>query len=456
MTITNKVFKSSAVFSAIALALGLSLGGIASDAAAAKTETAAEQSRTVPLDRIAAVVNNDVISEVELQQRVHQSALNLRRQGIQLPPMENLRTQVLERMIVERIIAQRARDTGLRIDDQLLNGAIEQIAHNNNMTVPQLQEQLAKDGVSFRSFQSEIRNELITQRLRERDVDDTIKIPESEVDQYIKEQMGPDKRREYHLARIVIEVPQNLTREKLAEVQSTANSVLDQARHGADFGLLAAKYSRGPEAMQGGSMGWKTGNRLPPMLFESVKGHGAGEIVALRTPNSFQIVKILDTKEATTGVDDVKVEQTHVRHIMLRPTAVTPEKVVISRLKEIKDKLDRGDSDFSTLARLYSADPSGTRGGDIGWLYPGDVHPAMEAEIAKLKNGDISEPFQTPYGWHILQVLDRRVQAGINDRLRMQAREALREQKLQDATIDWERKLREEAYVEIRNNREHE
>ena len=182
MIITNKVFKSSAVFSAMALALGLSLGAVGSDTAAAKTETAAEQSRVVPLDRIAAVVNNDVISEIELQQRVHQSALNLRRQGIQLPPMENLRTQVLERMIVERIITQRARDTGLRIDDQLLNGAIEQIAHNNNMTVPQLQEQLAKDGVSFRSFQSEIRNELITQRLRERDVDDTIKIPESEVD----------------------------------------------------------------------------------------------------------------------------------------------------------------------------------------------------------------------------------------------------------------------------------
>jgi peptidyl-prolyl cis-trans isomerase SurA len=147
----------------------------------------------------------------------------------------------------------------------------------------------------------------------------------------------------------------------------------------------------------------------------------------------------------------MKVEQTHVRHIMLRPTDVTPEKVVIERLNEIKGKLDRGESDFASLARLYSADPSGTRGGDLGWVYPGDLHPVMEQTVAKLKKGDISEPTKTPYGWHIFQVLDRRTQSGINDRVRMQAREALREQKTGDAVIEWERKLREEAYVEKKN-----
>ncbi len=453
MIIMNKEMMKTRILTTVALACVVAFSSYNTEAMAQKTNVSqTEQQKTlIPLDRIAAIVNNDVITEIELRQRIHQTAINLRRQNIALPPIANLRQQILERMILERIITQRAKETGLRIDDQMLNSAIEQIAYKNNLTVPQLQQHLEKDGISFRSFQNEIRNELMTQRLRERDVDDAIKIPESEIDQYIKEQMGPDKLRNYHLARIVVALPERITQDKLLLAQQKANDILNQARSGADFGQLAAKYSQGPEAMNGGSMGWKTGNRLPVILFESVKGKTKGDIVALRTPNSFQIIKVLDTKESAGGISDVKVQQTHVRHIMLRPTDVTPEKVVVSRLKEIKEKLDRGDSDFATLARLYSADPSGTRGGDLGWLYPGESHPDMEKHITSLKKGDISEPVKTPYGWHIFQVLDRRIQSGINDRIRMQAREALREQKLQDAAIDWERKLREEAYVDIRN-----
>lgn len=451
----NKVMYKKLTITAVALAAAFALNIDGQQVLAQKssaTSAKAQTSKVVPLDRIAAVVNNDVITEMELQQRVHQVAINLRRQGIALPPMESLRDQALERMILERLIEQRARETGLRIDDQMLNGAIEQIAHNNGLTVPQLQQQLAKDGISFSNFQQEIYNQLMMQRIQERDVEQTIKIPESEVDQYIKEQLGPDRMRQYHLARIVIPIPEGANRDQMAAAQRTANEVLQQAARGADFSQLAVRYSKGPEALQGGDTGWRAGNTLPDNIFESIKNKRPGTVVPLRTQNSFQIFKLLDTKEGATQ-DDLKVQQTHVRHIMLRPTDVTSEEAVIKRLQDIKGKIDRNESDFATLARLYSADPSGTKGGDIGWLYQGDLDPNMEAAVAKLKNGEISEPIRSPYGWHIVQVLDRRTHSGINDRIRMQARDALKERKLSDAMVDWERKLREEAYVEKRTTK---
>ena len=396
----------------------LSLGAVNADnayaqkAPAKKEAAAAHKNAPVPVDRIAAVVNHDVITEIQLQQRIHQVATNLRRRNIPLPPMDNLRDQTLDRMILERIIEQKARDTGIRIDDNMLNGAIEQIATNNGLTVPQLEKKLAADGISVPSFKSEIRSELLTQRLRERDVDDKIQIPESEIDQYLKDQSGPGKRMEYRLSRIVISFPENPTKAEVEAAQRTASRALEQAQ----------------------------------------RNHKAGDIIPLQAGNSFQILKLTGVRDPGEQAQQ-GVRQTHVRHIMMRPSNVTPEKVVIQRLNEIKSRLDKGDGDFQTLARLHSADPSGTRGGDLGWLYPGDVPPEMEQQLDKLSVGEISEPIRTPYGWHIFQVLDRRTKSGINERQREQAREALREQKLGDAVLDWERRLRSEAYVEKRINK---
>ncbi len=418
-----------------------------------KQANSTQTSTLIPVDRIAAVVNNDVVTEIELQQRVHQTALNLRRQKISLPPMENLRDQILERMILERLIEQKAKETGVRVDDNMLNSAIEQIATNNRMTVPQLEKVLAQDGISFKSFRSEIRSEILSQRLREREVSDTISIPESEIDAYIKDQLGPEKRREYLLSRVVIPIPDNASQAQLAEIQKTANKVLKQAASGADFGKLAAQYSRTSEAMEGGSMGWRSASTLPSVILDAIKGKKNGEIVPLRVSNSFHIYKVVDSRDPGEGAGITSVEQSHVRHIMMRPTDITPEDVVLKRLRDIKERIESGEADFSTLARLHSADPSGTKGGDLGWLYPGDVPPAMEEEIAKLQKNQISEPVKTQFGWHIIQLLDRRTQKGVNDRIRMQARENLREQKLQEAMIDWERQLRDQAYVEKRINK---
>lgn len=428
-------------------------GDVFAQKAPNKKETTAQKAHgVVPVDRIAAVVNHDVITEIQLQQRVHQAATNLRRRNIALPPMENLRDQTLDRMILERIIEQKARDTGIRVDDNMLNGAIEQIAVNNGLTVPQLEKRLAQDGISFPSFKNEIRGDLITQRLRERDVDDKIQIPESEIDQYLKDQNTPAKRMEYRLSRIVITFPENPTRAQLEEAQRKASIALEQAQRGADFAQLAAKYSAAPEAMDGGVMGWVPAGKLPPFLLNAVQNHKAGDIIPVQAGNSFQILKLNALRDPGEQAEQC-VQQTHIRHIMMRPSNVTPENVVIQRLKDIKSKLDKGEGDFQTLARLYSADPSGTRGGDLGWLYPGDVPPEMEKAFDGLTVGEISEPIKTPYGWHIFQVIDRRTKSGINERQRMQAREALREQKLGDAVLDWERQLMSEAYVDKRINK---
>lgn len=440
----------------LSLAVSLSLSTlVCSPVMAQKADSAKhtqKSSKLIPVDRIAAVVNNDVITEVELQSKVHQAALQLRRQNINLPPMDNLRDQILERMILQRIIEQKARETGVRIDDNMLNSAIEQIAISNNMTVPQMESRLKQDGVTMNSFRNDIRSDLLTQRLREREVDDTIKIPESEVDQYIKDQLGPEKRRQYNLQRIIISLPEAPTRQQFENAQRTANKVLQDAQRGANFSQLAAKYSRSSDAMEGGNMGWKTASSLPPPLVDSLKGARDGAIIPLRAQTGFHIYKVLGVRDPGESDANVSVKQTRVRQIFLRPTEQTPENVVVNRLRDIKRRIESGDSDFQTLARLHSADPSGTRGGDLGWLYEGDLPPVLEEQLNKLRKGEISEPIKTPYGWHILQVTDRRTQQGVNERLRNQARDNLREQKLAEATLEWERKLRDQAYVEKRIN----
>ena len=437
----------------LSLVLSISLAALASGPVsaqkAAKQETQST-SKIIPVDRIAAVVNNNVVTEMELQSRVHQTALNLRRQNIALPPMEALRDQILERMILERIIEQKARETGVRVDDNMLNSAIEQIAANNNMTVPQLEKRLLADGITFNNFRKEIRADLLTHRLREREVDDMVKIPESEVDQYIKDQLGPEKRRQYNLQRIVVSLPENPSREQFEEAQRTANKVLESARKGGNFSQLAARYSRSPDAMEGGNMGWKTANTLPPPLFDALKNAKTGDIVPLRAQSGFHIYKVLGSRDPGDAAEVQSVKQTRVRQIFMRPTNITPENVVVERMKKIKERIESGDSDFQTLARLHSADPSGTRGGDLGWIYEGDVPPELEAEINKLQKGQISEPIKTPFGYHLIQVTDRRTQQGVNERLRSQARDNLREQKINEATLDWERQLRDQAYVDKR------
>lgn len=405
------------------------------------------------VDRIVAVVNDEVITESELRGRVQQAALQLRRQNIALPPMEQLRRQVLERLIIERAQLQQARETGVRVDDATVNAALGRIAEANNMTLPQLQSRIEADGIPFARFREDIRDEITTTRLREREVDGRIQIPESEVDAFMAEQAGVSgDADEYRVAQVLVRVPEGATPAQVEEARKQADDIAARARAGEDFAKLAASYSASPEALQGGDLGWRNAERLPGLFLDAVKNLKNGEIGApVRSPNGFHVLKLSGKRDAVQAkLAGGPVQQTRARHILLRVSDLTPEPEVRRRLEEFKGRIDSKQADFSSLARLHSLDPSGTRGGDLGWLYPGDTVPDFERAMNALKPGEVSAPVQSPFGWHLIQVLERRTEEASPERARMMARQALRERKADEATADWLRQLRDRAYVEIR------
>ena len=415
---------------------------------------AAVQAPAVPieLDRIVAVVNNDVITDRELQERTHVVAINLRRQNIALPPMDQLRAQVLERLISERTIMQRARETGIRIDDQMVNASVEQIARQNNISVDELRQRLMADGVSFPAFREEIRDEITTQRLREREVDAKIVIPESEVDAYLAEKAGftGSNTTEYRIAHVLLPIdhPDNA-----AIVKKLADDVADKARAGEDFATLAAAYSRSEDAMQGGDIGWRDVQRLPTEFWNAMNAQPkSGGVYVAKTQHAWHIFKVLGERDGVQHkLAGGPVEQTHARHILMFVSEITPEAEVLHRLNDIKRRIDAGEADFATMARLNSVDTSATRGGDLGWLQPGDTVPEFEQAMNSLKPGQVSEPIKSQFGYHLIQVVERRLEKDGNpQRMRIAARQALRERKLAEATFNWQRELRDQAYVEIR------
>ena len=415
---------------------------------------AAVQAPAVPieLDRIVAVVNNDVITDRELQERTHVVAINLRRQNIALPPMDQLRAQVLERLISERTIMQRARETGIRIDDQMVNASVEQIARQNNISVDELRQRLMADGVSFPAFREEIRDEITPQRLREREVDAKIVIPESEVDAYLAEKAGftGSNTTEYRIAHVLLPIdhPDNA-----AIVKKLADDVADKARAGEDFATLAATYSRSEDAMQGGDIGWRDVQRLPTEFWNAMNAQPkSGGVYVAKTQHAWHIFKVLGERDGVQHkLAGGPVEQTHARHILMFVSEITPEAEVLHRLNDIKRRIDAGEADFATMARLNSVDTSATRGGDLGWLQPGDTVPEFEQAMNSLKPGQVSEPIKSQFGYHLIQVVERRLEKDGNpQRMRIAARQALRERKLAEATFNWQRELRDQAYVEIR------
>lgn len=423
------------------------------------TKPAAAEAKPAPraqaraVDRIVAVVNDEVVTENELRGRVQQAALQLRRQNIALPPMEALRRQVLERLIIERAQLQQARETGVRVDDATVNAALGRIAEANGMNLPQLQARIEADGIPFARFREDIRDEITTTRLREREVDSRIQIPESEVDAFMAEQAGVSgDADEYRVAQVLVRVPEGATPAQVDEAKKQADEIAAKARAGEDFAKLAASFSAGPEAMQGGDLGWRNAERMPGLFFDAIKTLKNGEVAApVRSPNGFHVLKLTGKRDAVQAkLAGGPVQQTQARHILLRVSDLTPEPEVRRRLEEFKGRIESKQTDFSTLARLHSLDPSGTRGGDLGWLYPGDTVPEFERAMNALKPGEVSAPVQSPFGWHLIQVIERRTEEASPERARMMARQTLRERKADEATADWLRQLRDRAYVEIR------
>jgi peptidyl-prolyl cis-trans isomerase SurA len=433
---------------ACAAALAVASSTVLAQVAAAPPAPAARS-----LDRIVAVVNDEAITGSELDARTRVAVAQLRRQNINLPPDAVLRRQVLERMIVDRAQLQLAKETGVRVDDATVNAAVARIAEQSGMNPQQFRERLEKEGISLARFRADVRDDIVITRLRDREVDSRIQISEGEIDNFLAEQAGVTAGAvEYNIAQILLRVPDNASTERIEATRRQADDLIAQLRGGADFARLAASNSASPDALSGGSLGWRTAERLPTLFLDAVKGLQPGELAPLvRSPGGFHILKLVGRRDATEGrLASGPVQQTHARHILLRVSDLTPEAEVRRRLLDLRERVVKGGQDFGQLARLHSVDSTATRGGDLGWLYPGDTVPEFDREMALLKPGEVSPPVQSPFGWHLVQVLERRTDESPIERNRLAARQALRERKAEEAYLEWIRQLRDRTYVEYR------
>lgn len=405
-------------------------------------------SRIVLLDRIIAVVNDQVITRRDLDERVTTVLTQLRQQGTPLPPRDVLEKQVLERMIFNQVQLQFAKETGLRVDDATLDKTLSRIAEDSKLTPAQLRAALEKDGISFTKFRDDIRDEITITRLREREVDNKITIADSEVDNFLStRQIQEGKSDEYNLSHILVSVPEQASPERLQERRLRAEQAQTQIKGGADFRQVAASFSDAPDAVQGGALGWRDSARLPTIFAEAVKGLKAGEISGvLRSPNGFHLVRVNDRRGQSAPLI---VTQTNARHILIKTSELVSEGEAKERAVKLKERLDNN-ADFAELARLQSEDSSAARGGDLGWLSPGDTVPEFEKAMDALKPRQLSEPVRSPFGWHLIQVLERRNQDMSQQQQRLRARQALREQKADEAHQEWVRQLRDKAFVDYR------
>ncbi|MBI4988417.1 MAG: peptidylprolyl isomerase [Rhodocyclales bacterium] len=402
--------------------------------------------QAIEADRIIAVVNDEVITLHELSAKVASVERQLRQQGTQMPPRDVFEKHILERLIVDRTQVQFAKETGLRIDDAQLDQTLVRIAEGNRMGLAQFRASLEQDGISWAKFREDIREEIVISRLREREVDSKIVVSEGEIDNFL-ETAGMAGSEEFNLAHILLRVPEQAKPEQLARLQARAEEIISQLRRGADFAQLAASYSDAPDGLSGGGMGWRPLERLPALFAEAVPKLKPGEVSeALRSPAGYHILKLLDRRGGAIKVQPV--EQTRARHILIKTSELVSEAEARRRLLALKERITHG-AEFAELARLHSNDLSAAKGGDLGWLNPGDTVPEFERAMNSLKPGEVGEPVQSPFGWHLIQVTERRMDVS-QERVRQSARLALRERKADEAYQDWLRQMRDRAYVEYR------
>jgi peptidyl-prolyl cis-trans isomerase SurA len=414
--------------------------------ACAAIAVTAARAANVPLDRIAVIVNEEIITVHELDTRVLLVTKQLARQGTPAPGRDELTKQLLERMITDKVQLQFAKETGVRVDDQQLDRAIARIAESNNMSLQVFRDNLEKEGITFNAFRDDIRSEMIMQRLREREVENRIAVSEGEVDTYLAEQAKIVTQDEYNLAHILVRVPEQATSEQIESARRRAETALAQIKKGADFRQVAVGFSDAPDALQGGALGWRALDRLPTIFADVATKLIPGEVSpVLRSPNGFHILKLLERRG---GNGPPKVQQTHVRHILIKTSEVVPEAEARRKLLDLKQRLDNKAADFGELAQANSNDGSASKGGDLGWVYSGDMVPEFERAMNALKIGEISAPVQTQFGLHIIEVLERREEDVSQDRRRQQARMALRARKSDESYQEWLRQQRDRAYVE--------
>ena len=440
-------------------ALLMALASLQPAAAQSATAPSAPAPRAAPkaIDSIAAVVNTDVITRKELSDRVKSVEARMKQQGVQTPPRDLLERQVLERMIADRAQLQLASESGIRVDDALLDRAMARLAEQNKLSAQDFRNQLEREGMPYARFREEIRDEITMQRIREREVDNKIQITDSEVDNYLAaEKNAPQSLAEINLAQILVRIPENASAEQIANRKARAEEVATQLRSGADFAKLAASYSDSVDALKGGELGYRTADRLPQLFVDAVANLNQGELTpVLKSANGFHILKVIGKRTQSVLKEGgnpaaAAVQQTHARHILIKVNQVVSATEALRKLTDLKQRLDNKSASFEELAKLYSNDLSASKGGDLGFIYPGDTVPEFERAMNALKVGEISAPVETQFGYHLIEVLERKNQDVSQERQRLVARQALRERKLEEATQDWVRQIRDRAYVEYR------
>jgi len=411
---------------------------------------ASEAQRVNMVDRIVAIVNKEVITYSELNKAIAGAERELRRQGAQAPEREVLERQMLERLILDKAQLQMARETGIRVDDLQLDRSVQRVAEQNKMTLADFRSVLERDRVSFDAFREDLREQIILTRLREREVDDKIQVSDAEVDQFMKSsgtQTG--ERVQYNLSHILVRIPDQATADRIEAARAKAEKARTEATASGDFAKIAATYSDAPDALQGGSLGWRTQDRVPELFASELLRMKPGDVSEVfRSPAGFHVLKLLDRRGA--DVNAAPVVQTRLRHILIRAGDTVSEGEARRRLLDLRERIVEGKGDFADLARVHSDDATAARGGELDWLFPGDTVPEFERAYQELKIGEVSQPIRTPFGYHLIQVLERRSAELSPERMRLEARQALRERKADEAYQEWLQQLRGQTYVEVR------
>ncbi|MGH8555023.1 MAG: peptidylprolyl isomerase [Gammaproteobacteria bacterium] len=402
-----------------------------------------------PLDAIIAVVNDDVVMASEINRMFERVKAELQQRG-DPPPDAALRRQVLERLIVMKIQLQLAGQTGLKVDDDTLNRAVSNIAAENGMPLARFREAVERDGYDFAQFREDIRNEIIISRLRQREVSNLVHVSDREIDNYLATQVQQDTiEMEYRLAHILVTTPQAASEEDTEKARKKAEMLLRRVRAGEDFLRIAAESSGDPpQALDSGDLGWRKAGEVPTVFSEAVTSLREGETSdVIGSPSGYHIIKLLGVRSAG---EEMTVKQTRARHILIKPSELMSSDDVRERLHKLKKRIEAGD-DFDDLARSHSEDKAtAAKGGDLGWVSPGDLAPKFDEVMGPLSPEGISDPFETELGWHIVQVLKRRDHDNTREALRAKARDAIRQRKIEETGQAWLRRLRDEAYVEYR------
>lgn len=407
-----------------------------------------QAAEVVKMDRIVAIVDQAVVTEQELESRIATVTAQFKKQGTELPAEAILRKQILERLITDTLQLQYAAQTGLKVDDNQLDKTIGRIAEQNQLSLAEFAEALAKDGVSMTKFRADIRNEITLARLREREVDGRVNVSESEIDNFLTSQAANnDNQDEYEIAHILIRTPEEGATEDIQKAKSKVDSALTELKAGVSFAKVSASFSDAPNALEGGNLGWKKASQMPALFLDALKAMQVGEVSApLRSPNGFHVLK-LNNKRG--GNSPLVIQQTHARHILIKLSEIMSEKDGKLKIDGIKERLDNGEK-FEALAKQYSEDSTASNGGDLNWVNPGDTVPQFEKAMNELKDFQISMPVRTQFGWHLIQVIERRSQDMSKEAARLKARQEIRAKKADEAYQDWIRELRDRAYVEIR------